>query len=239
MSVRMLRNERTPAPAGQGYDGVVRVSSGGSYTSGVLLYGGQAILTAAHLFDSTHASATVHFETASGTVSRSARKISFCAGYDASEQNGDLALVWLSSPAPTAAQRHELYRASDEIGQTFILAGYGSLEANPSALTRTRAGNQFDTEAGALKARLGAGMGWMPAADTILVADYDNGTNAQDALGRFLNVTNLGLGATEGLNIPGDSGGPAFIGNKVAGIASYTASLSTQSIQPISTPPAI
>ena len=73
MSTLILLNERTPAPAGQGYDGVVRVSSGGSYASGVLLYGGQAILTAAHLFASSNASAAVHFETASGTVSQSAR----------------------------------------------------------------------------------------------------------------------------------------------------------------------
>ncbi|MFN3876303.1 MAG: Calx-beta domain-containing protein, partial [Flavobacteriales bacterium] len=140
--------------------------------------------------------------------------------------------VWLSSPAPVAAQRHELYRASDEIGQTFTLAGYGSLGSTPGSPIRSWASNQFDAEAGALKERLGTGMAWTPATDTILLADYDNGTAAQDALGRLLNVSGLGLGATEGLNMPGDSGGPAFIGNKVAGIASYTASLSTQSIQP-------
>lgn len=227
-----LRNERTAAPAGQGYDGVVRISSGGNSGSGVLLYGGQAILTAAHLFGSSNASATVHFETASGTVSQAARKISLYSGYDAVNENGDLALVWLSSPAPVAAQRHELYRTSDEVSQTFTLAGYGTLESSPTAYNRTRASNQFDTEAGQLKERLGSGMAWTPSSDTILVADYDNGTADQDALGSLLNLTSLGLGSAEGLNMPGDSGGPAFIGNKVAGIASYIASLGTLSTQP-------
>lgn len=36
---------------GDGYDGVVRVSFGGYYGTGTLLFDGRAILTAAHLFE--------------------------------------------------------------------------------------------------------------------------------------------------------------------------------------------
>lgn len=228
----VLRNERTAAATGQGYDGVVRISSGGNSGSGVLLYGGQAILTVAHLFGSSNPIAAVYFETTSGTVSETVRKVSLYPGHDATNANGDLALVWLSSSAPVAAQRHELYRASDEIGQRFTLAGYGTLESSPTTHLRTQASNQFEAEAGQLKVSLGTGMAWTPSCDTILVADYDNGSAAQDALGRLLNVTGLGLGGAEGLNMPGDSGGPAFIGDKVAGIASYTADLELGSIHP-------
>jgi hypothetical protein len=44
-------------------------------------------------------------------------------------------------------------------------------------------------------------------------------------MGLILGVNNLGVGLDEGLIAPGDSGGPAFIGSKIAGVASYTASL--------------
>ena len=42
----------------------------------------------------------------------------------------------------------------------------------------------------------------------------------------------MGLGSSEGLISKGDSGGPAFIGNLVAGIASYTGRLTTSGAVP-------
>lgn len=50
----------------EGFDGVVRVVAGGHYATGALLWGGQAVLTAAHLFTGESLSANVHFETAAG-----------------------------------------------------------------------------------------------------------------------------------------------------------------------------
>ncbi|BBI49692.1 hypothetical protein HORIV_21130 [Vreelandella olivaria] len=41
--------ERYRVLPGEGYDGVVKVTSGDSYGTGVLLYGGRAVLTAAHV----------------------------------------------------------------------------------------------------------------------------------------------------------------------------------------------
>ncbi|MDO9535207.1 MAG: trypsin-like serine protease, partial [Bacillota bacterium] len=84
---------------GDGYDGVVRVSYGGYYGTGTLLFDGRAILTAAHLFEGRTGSASVTFETRSGTQTLSATKILQHPGYDA-QSNNDLAIVWLSGTAP-------------------------------------------------------------------------------------------------------------------------------------------
>ena len=243
----VLPDSRNRAAAGQGYDGVVRVSLGGQYGTGVLLYDGHAVLTAAHLFASTSssglanaaASVSVSFETIAGTQALSASAVSILPGYDAGQTNGDLAIVWLSGDAPVAAERYGIYRGSDEIGQTMTLVGYGETGsgatgsvANRSAPLRLKAENQADADAAALKAVLGTAMAWSPSAGTQLVADFDDGSAAHDALGRLIGVAGSGLAQNEGLIAPGDSGGPAFIGGLVAGIASYTASLSVGSINP-------
>ena len=117
-----LRNRALP---GEGLDGVVRVASGGYYGTGALLYDGQAVLTAAHLFDSSNSTATVYFETTSGRQTVQASEILIHPSYAKAQENNDLALLWLSSPAPLVAERYELYRQSDEIGQLMTLVGYG------------------------------------------------------------------------------------------------------------------
>jgi hypothetical protein len=60
---------RTRALAGDGFDGVVRVVVGSMYGTGVLLFDGAAVLTAAHLFNQSTKfnSANMIFETLSGT----------------------------------------------------------------------------------------------------------------------------------------------------------------------------
>jgi hypothetical protein len=50
--------------------------------------------------------------------------------------------------------------------------------------------------------------------------------------GQLITQSGLGLGETEGLIAPGDSGGPAFINDAVAGVASYITSLSTPGTRP-------
>ncbi|MBW4057014.1 MAG: trypsin-like serine protease [Proteobacteria bacterium] len=232
------------ADPGQGFDGVVRISAGGYYGTGVLLYDGRAILTAAHLIETipgvTAASAVVHFETLEGTASVTSDDISVIPSYDPINDNNDLALIWLSASAAVTADRYEIYRPVDEIGQIMSLVGYGIPGSGTTGIyeqyagepLRIKAENTADTDVGALKSRLGGIMGWQPASGTQLVADFDNGSNAQDALGQFIQKTHPGLGATEGMITPGDSGGPAFIDGRVAGIASYTASLSTAAAHP-------
>jgi hypothetical protein len=224
---------------GDGYDGVVRVNFGGFYATGSLLFDGRAILTTAHLFEGRTGTANVTFETRSGTQTLSSTKILQHPGYDA-QSNNDLAIVWLSSTAPVAADRYNLYRDSDEIGQAFTLSGYGrtgtgstgATSSDTSSPIRLKAANLFDADAATLKVYLGSIMGWTPLPGTQLIADFDNGTAANDALGRLMYRADLGLGLDEGFIAQGDSGGPAFLQNKLAGVASYTASLSRGSIDP-------
>ena len=239
-SYTLSRNRANP---GEGFDGVVRVSVGNSYGTGVLLYDGRAVLMAAHLLQTaagTASSAVVHFETAAGSQSITASKISVIPSYDPVNSNNDLALVWLNTAAPVTGNRYEIYRRNDEINQTMMLVGYGVPGSGTSgadqnytgAHLRLKAQNRVDADAGTLKASLGSLMSWNPAAGTQLIADFDNGQAHNDALGRLLGVSDLGLGTDEGMITPGDSGGPAFINGQIAGIASYTASLARGSVQP-------
>lgn len=224
---------------GEGYDGVVRVSFGGYYGTGAVLFDGRAILTAAHLFEGRTGSVSVTFETRNGMQTVSASKFLQRPGYDA-EGNNDLAIVWLSSSAPATADRYNLYRDSNEIGQTFTFSGYGKTGTGSTGITggdtsspiRLKAGNQFDADAATLKSYLGSAMTWTPLTGTQLIADFDNGSAANDALGRLINSNGLGLGLDEGFIAPGDSGGPAFLNGQIAGVTSYTTSLSRGSVNP-------
>lgn len=224
---------------GGAFDGVVRVSFGGYYGTGALLFDGRAILTAAHLFEGRTGSASVTFETRSGIQTVTAKQYLQHPGYDANSNN-DLAIVWLLSAAPVAANRYEIYRDSDEIGQNLTLAGYGNIgtgntganSTNTGGPTRLKAANLFDADAASLKASLGSSMGWSPLAGTQLIADFDNGLAANDALGRLMSRQDRGRGLDEGMIAKGDSGGPAFLQNKLAGVASYTASLTRGDIHP-------
>jgi len=105
----------------------------------------------------------------------------------------------------------------------------GASVANTNVL-RVKAQNTFDADAAKLKTSLGASMAWAPFSESQFVADFDNGGSSQDALGRLINVTDLGLGLNEGLIAHGDSGGAAFLAGKVAVVASYTSSLSSGAI---------
>lgn len=239
-TVTSYTDTRNRAYAGEGFDGVVRVAVGGYYGTGVLLYDGHAVLTAAHLFTHGSTAASVSFETTVGSQTLTASRVTLQPTYDATQGNNDLAIVWLSSSAPVTAERYSLYRSSDEIGQTLTMMGYGlpgtgatgDLTNYSGSPLRLKASNQFDADASTLKSELGSRMSWTPMPGTQLIADFDNGTTHQDALGRLINRPGTGLGQDEGLITPGDSGGPAFINGQVAGIASYTASLVSGSVHP-------
>lgn len=240
-TVTAYTDTRNRALPGTGFDGVVRVSVGGHYGTGALLYDGRAILTAAHLFANVGAASTsILFETSAGSQTLAVSDVKVLSTYDATQTNDDLALVWLSGSAPVSAERYGLYRGSDEIAQTLTMVGYGlpgtglsgALNSYNGSPLRLKATNQFDGEASTLKNELGSVMGWTPTAGSQLIADFDNGTSAQDALGRLINRPGTGLGQDEGLVAPGDSGGPAFINGQLAGVASYTASLGYSSINP-------
>jgi hypothetical protein len=239
-TVTPYTDSRNRAYTGEGYDGVVRISVNGYYGTGVLLSDGRTVLTVAHLFaNSTPSSANVNFETTTGSQTIAATHITLLSTYDA-QSNNDLALVTLSSSAPVTANRYSLYRSNDEIGQTMTMVGYGlpgtgdtgTLTTYSGSPLRLKANNQFDADSATLKSQLGSTMSWTPTMGTQLMADFDNGNSAQDALGQLINYPGLGLGQNEGMISQGDSGGPAFINGQIAGIASYTTSLSQGNIHP-------
>ncbi|WJJ92891.1 trypsin-like serine protease [Neopusillimonas aromaticivorans] len=222
---------------GDGYDGVVRISVNNYYATGSLLYDGRAILTAGHLFDPKASSAIIRFETAQGIQTYTSTQILRHPGYD-QDSNNDLAIVWLPTTAPISADRYELYRNNDEISKAFVFAGYGRTgtgnlgTTDTQNLSRLKAANQFDADAATLKSDLGASIAWTPKAGTQLIADFDNGNPYNDAFGRLIARDDLGLRLNEGLIAQGDSGGPAFLDGYLAGVASYTASLSKNGIHP-------
>ncbi|NBQ06752.1 MAG: sodium:calcium exchanger [Betaproteobacteria bacterium] len=239
-TVSSYTDARNRALIGDGYDGVVRVVVGNMYGTGVLLYDGKAVLTAAHLFAGGQSSAKVMFETMQGSQTLASSDVLVHPDYNAQNNNADLALVWLSQDAPTSAQRYGIYRQSNEVGQTMTLVGYGTpglgstgvLQNFNEAPVRVKAQNQFDTDVAPLGRFFSENGTWEANNGKQLVADFDNGLVANDALGALIGKTGLGLGSAEGLISKGDSGGPAFIGNVVAGIASYTARLSTSGAVP-------
>ncbi|WP_207953631.1 trypsin-like serine protease [Vreelandella lionensis] len=225
--------ERYRVLPSEGYDGVVQVSAGGFYGSGVLLHGGRAVLTSAHVIEGADA-VTVRMDTPAGRIHLPASQFALHPLFDVANGNSDLALVWLGEPAPVSAERSTLYRYSDEVGLDITLVGYGLpgdgltgyVESGSVTPAKRVADNRFDTTGEALKNALGRGIGWDPLPGSQLIIDFDNGSSENDALGVLMGLHNTGRGAAEGLIAPGDSGGPAFIDDKVAGVATYTASLS-------------
>jgi hypothetical protein len=231
---------------GSGFDGVVRVVVNGYFGTGTLLFGGQAVLTAAHLFSKQQglvstsiapnlASVTdIIFESTLGVQNIAASHVQVHPGYDASNSLNDLALIWLSQDAPTKAERYSLYRNQDELGQTFTMVGYGVPGLGSTGVisnfaqvpVRVVAQNQFDVDSVYLGPYFSGSRAWEVIRGKQLAADFDNGLPQNDAFGLLLSKSGLGLGASEGLLSRGDSGGPAFINGQVAAVASFSARLS-------------
>lgn len=224
---------------GEGYAGVVQVLAGSFYGSGMVLHGGRAVLTAAHVIDDA-TSLAVQLDTPDGPVILQATRYSIHPDYDPVTSNNDLALLWLADPAPLIATRSGLYRDGDELGQKTTLVGYGltgdglngSRSHEGGVSGKHFANNQFDTTGDALKTALGYNMGWSSTKNSQLIIDFDDGGNSQDALGVLMGIQNTGVGSSEGLIASGDSGGPAFIDDKVAGVATYIARLSNDGSSP-------
>jgi len=231
---------RNRALIGYGYDGVVRVVVGNMYGTGVLLFDGKAVLTAAHLFNGSNGSANVIFESRNGVQTIPSSQVVINPDYNSVNNNSDMALVWLSQDAPVTAERFGIYRAGNEVGQTFTMVGYGTPGLGSSgtisdfkdAPVRVKANNQFDTDIAPLDRFFSESGQWEANNGKQLVADFDNGVSLNDALGALVGINGLGLGSSEGLISKGDSGGPAFIGKLVAGTASYTSRLSASGALP-------
>ena len=225
---------------GEGYDGVVKVTLKTNNTvyngTGSLLYGGTAILTAAHIFAGKSGSTSIVFDTVSTDLSSTARRVDIHPDYDPTSASNDLAIVWLEEPAPVDANRYELYRSGNEIFHTFEMVGYGQVgTGNTGGIDnaenlRLVAENRFEATSETLSASSRINLSWNP--QNTLFADFDNGLAANDLFGLFLGITNVGLGASEGMIASGDSGGPSFIDGLLAGVATSVIGLSSAAIDP-------
>lgn len=237
----MITTENSPSDfkhpkTGTGYDGVVRIGVENNYGSGSLLYTGIHILTAAHVLTLDGETVnpkdiSIQFDTATGRTTLSAQQILIHPNYQLASSNYDLALITLAQTAPNNADRYTLYRDNQEASATATLVGYGrqgtGLTGEKTTVNqRSKAQNKLEMTAGELEAALGYQLTWQPDADTILVADFDKGSRSYDTLGQITGRPNVGVGIYEGLIASGDSGGPAFINQKLAGVASYISSLS-------------
>jgi len=219
-------NERYLSRPGDGYDGVGEVRVGDVMGSGTLLADGRAVLTAAHVVEGASGPVRIGFDGAGGRYWATAETCWVHPGYDAGAFGNDLALLWLQDTAPDAIPRYGLYRGSDEVGHVATVVGYGATGlgqwgySGQAGEQRSVVENTLDATWSEVAARLNGG-GWNAPSGSQLVADFDSGEARYDTLGRLLGQSDTGLGATEGVIAPGDSGGPAFIDGRVAGVASY------------------
>jgi Ca2+-binding RTX toxin-like protein len=203
--------------------GVVEMRSTSSGFSGTLLSSGRDILTAAHCvtdrdgnIDVPSVDVTFERELADGstqklTINVPAADIRVHPGWDGwasdDEFENDVAILRLPELAPLWATRHDLYRQTDEIGQTGIVVGYGQRGAGadgemPGTFGMKVQGTNYiefdDYDPGIF-------VGWSAGpAGTTLAIDLTDDPNLR----------------TEAISGHGDSGGPLLIGNRIAGIAS-------------------
>jgi len=236
--------EAQTASPGIGLDGVVSLVDDRGSCSGSLLYTGRHILTAAHCVDQNgdkvaDQGVNVHFDLPGGRISYFVppQNIYISPKWTGVDADGgipidgeDFAILTLPSLAPSGiggADRYDLYRKTDELGQGFVVVGYGrsgigldGAYADDKADVRRYGFNRFDTDSLIID-----GLRYAPTGLT-LNADFDNGLSRNDAFGiYYTGAADLGYGADEVSTAPGDSGGPALlsIDNQyyIAGVASY------------------
>ncbi|HBK23427.1 MAG TPA: hypothetical protein DDZ60_13220 [Planktothrix sp. UBA10369] len=218
-----------------GLDGVVTIQGiDGRSCTGSLLITGNHILTVAHCVTdesgkpdySSPSEYTVYFDLPSGKIAISASQIYIHPDWNSDfNYNNDIAILELDQPAPQAANRYQIYTGFDEVNQIFQKVGYGvsatgNLGQNSYSDTveiKRTGKNRYD------------GLGELFNNDPYyynnqpgkqLIYDFDNGLPQNDAFGKEFGINDLGLGLEEVNISPGDSGGPAFINGKIAGLTS-------------------
>jgi hypothetical protein len=133
----------------------------------------------------------------------------------------DIAVLTLTEAAPAAAPRYPLYVGAQELGHPVVMTGYGITgDGSTGAMTSfvrpppKRAGlNRVDDIRDDL-----------PGTE-FLVVDFDSGQEAHNTLTLGGIESDLGFGADEVSFAPGDSGGPMFVGQAIAGVNSFSTKL--------------
>jgi hypothetical protein len=220
------------APRGVGYDGVAGLlitKPAGTFLCTGSLFGADhsKVVTAAHCLLGATSVDAVFFPPSGGTLIVTTGTYFIKPGYTGAviDQN-DIGVIDLGTRV-TEVESYGLYASSavgmlyDEVG--FGASGTGATGATLPAGLRRHGYNRFDfTGADPVWSGFWGDM-------DILFADFDNGTPAQDAscrLTAFFTLSNsaycnLGFGDYEVLSAPGDSGGPLFVGGRIAAVASF------------------
>ncbi len=220
---------------GTGFDGVVAWGkNGGIDCTGSLLYTGRHILTVAHCFDDFSRAPnlnpnpdnyTIYFDLPSGRIAIPAKQVFIHQNWESDyDNNFDIALIELDQTAPIEADRYHLYTQFDEVGQVFQKVGYGAggtgwtgenFDDNTSIKRKGK--NRYDAFSDIFNDDPQSNI--LPG--TQLAYDFDNGLWMNDAFGVEYGIIDLGLGIEEIGISAGDSGSPAFIDGKIAGISSF------------------
>lgn len=130
---------------------------------------------------------------------------------------GDIAVVTLESEAPANIPRYSLYGGDAEIGQSFVLAGFGhaglgstgedpgfdSIPVKRAGLNRYEA--IYDEDEGV----------------EYLVYDFDSGIEENNSLALTGFTSDLGFGVDEVLTANRDSGGPGFLNGAIASVGAF------------------
>ncbi len=220
------------APRGVGYDGVAGLLI--TKPSGVFLCTGSLVgihhrylVTAGHcMLDATSVDA-FFFPPTGGTLIKTSTTYTIKNGYTGAViDENDIALVDLGSRVGEV-ESYDLF-TGDAVGQVYDEVGFGVSGTGATGATlpsglRRHGYNRFDFT--------GADPVWGGFWDDldILFADFDSGLPGNDAsclLTAYFTASNqaycdLGLGDLEALSAPGDSGGPLFVGGRLAAVASF------------------
>jgi hypothetical protein len=197
------------------FDGVFKITeqigNKRAYGSGVLIAGGEYILTAAHLFSENPTLANVHILNANSQNVSAVAQIFTHPLWDnnPADYNHDLAIIKLAQPL-TQTTSYDIYRDKNEIGQIFTRVGFSD-----SSIVAGK--NTYD----ALTDKINPFFGTRIEVGAQLLYDYDDGMAQHDAIGQLLNLPNLGLGSEETMSQAGLSGGGTFIDSKIAGVGSF------------------
>ncbi len=220
-------------PRGVGFDGVAGLlitrSTGTFLCTGSLVGNYQRhILTAAHCMTGATSVTAVFFPPGGGTFTAATSQYTIHSGYTgAVVDENDIAIIDLGSQTVPGIDPYR-FSSIDPLGSSYTEVGFGRSGSGATGAilasgTRRQGSNRFDF------------LGDDPifsgffGDERVLFADFDNGTAARDAscrLTAFFTAANsaycdLGLGINEALSAGGDSGGPLFIGGRIAAIASF------------------
>lgn len=196
--------------------------------SGILLYTGQHILTAAHVVEGMvnfplidiefYTEGEIYIEPVSVV------NILIHPDYDGDFRNGyDLAVIYLKNPVTPLVGRHQIYKGDLELNNVFKRTSY-SPRVNPLTGQKTDAGwdithNLYEDYGNDLSALKGNNIPF----NSTIAFDFDPPGGGNDAFGTEFGITGSAL-SNEGFVSPGDSGSAALLNGYIAGVLSYISS---------------